>query len=155
MFMRNNRGFGLLEIVISVAVISVSLFSLAAVSRIAFRAVNESSLDVRANFLMEEGIEALRTIRDRAWSEIGGLQIGQTYQLVFSEGAWRATTTPQLIDGIFERTFVLDNVLRDANSNITSSGTLDIGTRRVTLKRKIVGGQSVEAVTYLTNLFQE
>ena len=36
---KNNKGFGLLEVVVATAIISISLYALTAVSQIAFRVI--------------------------------------------------------------------------------------------------------------------
>ena len=148
-----KSGFGLLEIIISVALVSVSLFSLAAVGRLAFRATSESLVNIRAAFLAEEGIEALRSIRDDNWPNISSLIPDQPYHLSFSGGIWKATTPPQLIDGEFTRTFIMQPVYRDAGGNIASSGDPDPEARRVVLDVARGADKKTELVSYLVNLF--
>lgn len=154
-----KNGFGLIEIVISITLISVALFAFATTSRIAFRAVNEASDRQRAGFLAEEGIEALKTIRDDDWTNISLLTLNQSYHLVFLGGVWNATTTVQLIDGLFTRTFTLSEVFRDpANDNIASSGESDSDTRKVKIEidwQTYNATRTTEAITYITNLFQD
>jgi len=150
-----KKGFGLLEAVIAIAVVSASLFSLAAVSQLSFRASSESARDIKAGFLAEEGFEALKTIRDSGWANIGALNQGQDYYLVFSGGSWQATSAPQLVDGIFARKFVLSPVYRDASDNISPSGALDSDSLRVTLDLSWGQGKNKEFITYIVNLFQD
>lgn len=152
MKLADHNGFGLLEIIISVALISISLFSLAAVGRLSFRAVSESSNGIKADYLAEEGGEVLRIMRDDNWDNIASLALGQPYHLVFSDGAWLATTSPQLIDGLFSRTFILEQVFRDAQDNISLSGDSDPSSRKIILEVSW-GTKSKEVITYITNLF--
>ena len=153
-----TSGFGLMEIIISITLISVSLFAFATVSRIAFRAVLESSDRQRGGFLLEEGFEAIKTIRDDGWTNISSLTLDMSYHLVFSGGTWSATTSSQLIDGIFTRTFMLGEVFRNASDNIASSGTSDPGTRRMEIEvtwEERGDERTMSAVSYITNIFLE
>ncbi len=149
-----KKGFGLLEAVISIAVVSISLFSLAAVGQISFKASSEAARDIKAGYLAEEGFEALKTIRDNGWPGISSFSQEQDYFLFFSGGSWQATTSPQTIDGVFSRKFVLSPVYRDASDNIVSSGVLDPDSRRAVLTVSWGQGKSRVFITYLTNLFQ-
>lgn len=145
-----------MEIVIAVALITISLFALAAVAQLSLRASRESLRDVKAAFLAEEGIEALRTMRDENWSNISFLTQDQFYHLIFSAGAWQATTDPQLIGGLFSRTFKLSPVYRDASHNIAPSGDLDTGARKIVLEVSWNNGAKKVALTsYITNLFED
>ena len=155
---RHTRGFGLIEIIISITLISVSLFAFATVSRIAFRAVLESSDRQRGGFLLEEGFESIKTMRDDGWANISSLTLDMSYHLIFSEGTWSATISSQLIDGIFTRTFILREVFRDTSDNIASSGTSDPDTRRMEIEvtwEERGDERTMSAVSYITNIFLE
>lgn len=154
----HTRGFGLMEIIISITLISVSLFAFATVSRIAFRAVLESSDRQRGGFLLEEGFESIKTMRDDGWANISSLTLDMPYHLIFSEGTWSATISSQLIDGIFTRTFILREVFRDTSDNIASSGTSDPDARRMEIKvtwEERGDERTMSAVSYITNIFLE
>lgn len=152
----SGRGFGLAEIVIGAAIVSLALFGIIASVQIALRVSEESLSRTRASFLLEEGVEAARVLRDAGWSaNIAGLVPGTRYYPAFSGGLWRATTTNIYIGG-FERYFVLDNVYRNGSDDIAASGTLDANTRKVSVFVSWVTrtGTTTESVsTYLTNLF--
>jgi hypothetical protein len=84
--------------------------------------------------LLEEGAEAVKSIRDANWSTISGLTIGTTYYLSYntSSNAWSLTTTPSTVDS-FTRTVVFSSVNRDSNDDIAAAGTLDARTKEVTI----------------------
>lgn len=147
-----SRGFGLLEIIISASLISISLFSLAAVSRLSFKAVSEGLNGIKAGYLAEETVEALRMTRDDSWNNLAALSLGQPYHLLFSGDVWLATTSPQLIDGLFSRTFILESVFRDAQDNISLTGENDPSSRKI-IARVSWGAKSKEVITYITNIF--
>lgn len=147
-----------MEIAIAVGIISLSIFSLASVSNLSLKLTEENVRNTQAAFLMEEGIEAVKILRDASWSaNISPLVAGNSYYLDFSGHNWRATSTNVYIGGIFERKFSLQNVNRDSSDRIVSSGgTLDPDTKKLVVSvswrsRLSTTTQSISA--YLTNLF--
>jgi len=153
-----NKGFGLLEIAIGISIISLSIFSLTAVSNLALKLTEESARNTQASFLLEEGVEALKILRDSSWSiDIMPLASGTVYYLSFADHNWQTTSTNIYIDGIFERSFVLQDVNRDINDDIVSSGgILDSDTKKIIVSvswrsRNSTTTQSVSA--YIVNLF--
>lgn len=152
-----SEGFGLLEVVIGVTIISVSLFSLIIVLQSAMVIINESTKDIQASFLLEEGVESVRVMRDSGWtSNIAGLATSTSYYFDFNGSTWLVTTSNIYIDGLFERSFVIDDVYRDVNDDIAISGTLDANTKKVTVYiawSTKSGTTTKNIATYLTNLF--
>ena len=156
--MRNSKGFAILEIVVSVGLIAASLFALAGTAQLAYRATIEASDRTRAGFLLEEGFEAVKTIRDNSWSGIKNLALDQPQYLEFSGGRWNTTTTPQTTDGIFTRSFIVRAVLRDAAENIAPAGASDPNTRKIEFSvawDERGRNLTMSGVSYLTNLFLE
>ncbi|OHA84333.1 MAG: hypothetical protein A2937_01175 [Candidatus Yonathbacteria bacterium RIFCSPLOWO2_01_FULL_47_33b] len=153
-----HRGFGILEMVIASAILSVSLLGISSFYQDALRVSRTTTSFVQANYLLEEGVEAVKLMRDKSWSgSIAGLTPGASYRLAYTSGSWATTTTMTLIDGVFDRTFVLENVNRDGNDDITTSGgTLDAGTKKLTVS-VAWGGQSgtttKSITTYIANIF--
>lgn len=104
----------------------------------------------------EEGIEALRAMRNESWSaNIQPLANGVDYYLAVSGSSWSATgANPGLLFGRYERKLRFSQVFRDGNDNISSSGTLDPNTRRVALTvgwRERGATTTIILDTYLTN----
>ena len=160
MIRKNQKsGFSILEIVIATAIISISLFSLMAVSRISLEIVQQSANRVKAGFLLEEGVEAIKILRDSGWSaNIAPLSAGAVYYLDFNNNTWQATTTNIYIDGILERSFRIEDVYRDSNDDIASFGFLDSGTKKVSVSvswKEKTGTTTKSISTYITNLFNK
>lgn len=157
-----KSGFGLIEIIIASAVITMVMVGVFSASQLSLRLVRNSAVEGSANFLLEEGIEAVRTIRDAGWSaNIAPLISGTTYYPVFNPGVWTLTAiNPGLIDSVFERTAILDDVYRrnsdDDIVDISSPDpkTLDAGTKRITVRVTWAGGKQIEIMAYLTNFLQ-
>ena len=151
-----GAGFGLLEIVLAITVISGSLFAIAGASRLAFIVSSENLLKSQAGFLLEEGAEALKTIRDRSWNDFSSIPNNTLYYLVFSGGAWQATNIdPGPVAGVFTRTVTVSNVLRDAGDNIAGSGVPDPDTRKIVVKvswQERSLGVSQEAISYISRI---
>lgn len=152
-----KKGFGLIEIIVAAAIISVSFLSLMSVANISYRVLQKSSHNLRVGFLLEEGVEAVKIMRDSGWDNISFLNNGADYYLYFNGSTWIATTSLIYTDDIFERKFVLSEVLRDANDDISSSGVVDPDTKKVTISVfwEEKGNISVQSFsTYISNLFE-
>ena len=115
----------------------------------------------KAVFLAEEGMEAVRFIRDGGWtSNINALTPGTTYYLEFDGLIWKSTITPEVVDGVFSRSFVLDDAYRlTAGSDLVpstsgSSKAIDPETIQVTVEVSWGENSVIEMTTYLTNLFE-
>lgn len=134
---KSTQGFGLIEIIIGAAIVMVTIMGMTRSSGYGLQATKRISDQQRAGFLISEGVEALRLIRDDSFANLSGLSTGTTYYLYYNNtiNKWKATTTPQVVDTIFYRYFTVANVNRDSNDDITSSGgTLDTGTRKIHLE---------------------
>lgn len=133
--LKRNRAVSLVEVVIAsgiIATLSVAIFS--AYTLMSRYAIQNTPF-VQASMLAEEGIEAVKVMRDFGWTDnIGNLTAGANYRLLWADSRFSATTTSNFIDGKFDRYFTLENVYRDGSFNIVSSGgTLDTGSKKVTV----------------------
>jgi len=152
----NKKGFGAIEIIIAAAIISITLFGLVSAFQNSLRVSRETGNKVQSGFLLEEGLEAARLMRDADWNNLNALATSTSYALLFENGSWVATTTVQYIDNKFERTILVEDVYRDANDDISPSGTFDPDTKKVTVylswsRNNATTTQS--AATYLSNIF--
>lgn len=161
----HNRGFSLVEILVAVAVLLASFVSVLTAFQVAARHGRGTMEHVQATALAEEGIETMTTLRDAGWNNLSFLTIGTSYDLVFNGTAWATMQTPQMIDGFFRRTVVLDDVYRrNADKDIVASSSpdakaIDAGTRKVTVRVSWAtttpsGGGERVMETYLMNLFE-
>lgn len=154
----SEKGVGLLEIVIAVAIISATFFSVLQVSVFTLKVMQGRNDKAKALAYAQEGIEAVRNMRDGGWTaNISGLTFGATYYLTTSGAQWALTTTnPGMIGVKFTRTIVIANVSRDINDDIvTSGGTNDPKTKKVTVT--VVWGspvKNVQLVTYIMDILK-
>ena len=154
---KNQLGFGLVEVVIAIAIAGSFIMVLAAVNTIYIKISLSQSSKIQAAFLAEEGLEAMRFAKDESWdTNILPLTNGVEYYLAFTGTSWQATVVPTYV-GIFGRRILLNEVYRDAGDDITTTGgTLDPGTRFITATVSWLeyGATSTKVVsTYITNLF--
>jgi prepilin-type N-terminal cleavage/methylation domain-containing protein len=127
-----KKGFSLVEVLVAVSIISLSVFAIMSSAQKSVKLSSQSLNKAQASYLLEEGAEAVKIVRDNNWSTISGLTIGTTYYPTFTGGTWTLSTTPTTV-GIFTRTVVLATVYRDNFDDIASSGTTDAGTKKVTV----------------------
>jgi len=152
----NARAFGVVEIIIGSALISIALVSLISAFQVSLVASRDVGRKIAAVFLAEEGMEAARIMRDRAWENISGLSTTTTYYLSFTGGTWATTTLSTTTFNTYYRTIHVSDVYRDGSDDIAVSGTLDPSAKKVTvdvswLKRGAT--TSVSLSSYFTNIF--
>lgn len=129
---KSQKGFFLVEVVVAASVITVVLMLLIGSIQNSVEVSQRSLERTQAGYLLEEGAEAIKALRDSAWTNVADLTAGTQYYLTWSGSAWTTTTTPQMINQ-FTRSFVVAPVSRDSDADIVSSGgTVDTGTRLVT-----------------------
>jgi len=153
---KNKNGFSVVEVLIACMIMSmVTLALMSAATRGIGLSINALK-KVQASNLIEEGAEAVKSIRDNNWTTIENLDLNTNYYLSFNSNIWSLTETTDLIDGVFTRQVIFSPVYRDSNDDIAETGTLDSGIKRV---RVIVSwpnsGQitSKEITFYLANIF--
>jgi type II secretory pathway pseudopilin PulG len=106
----------------------------------------------QALYLAEEGQELLRFVRDNDWTNISSLSLGTDYYLEIKSADITTTTTPETI-GKYSRSFTLENVERNGDDDIVSSGTEDNDSKYVTVT--VEWGSPTQSVTLesiLTNI---
>lgn len=108
--------------------------------------------NIQTAYLLEEGVEATRLLRDKGWStNIAPLSTTTTYYFAFTGGTWATTTTPQYVDGRFLRSMAIRDVQRNASTDdITSSGTYDPYTKLVTVTVSYRGREATTTRTLST-----
>ncbi len=135
--MKNDTGMALMEIVVGLAIISISLISLLSNYRTHLKAVSANIQAIKANYLAEETFEVVRFLRDSSWTKnIANLTDNIDYYIYWDGTVWTSTTTPQSIDD-FSRYFKLSSVNGDDN---VKKVDVTVGTKTLS--------------TYITNLFE-
>ncbi len=154
---RASRGFGLIEMIIGSAILSIALLSVSNFFRSTNRASTLTQAAVQGDYLLEEGIETVKLFRDAGYaSGLGKLSTTTNYYFSWNGTSWATTTVDTLIDGKFERKLAVTDVKRDVNSDTASSGTYDPDTKLVTVSvswRDYMGTTTRSIQTYVTNIF--
>lgn len=149
-------GFSLLEIVIAASVLTVVMLGAIGTLTLAIKMSLSNTAKVQAVFLEEEGIEAVRILRDNGWTTNIASQVSPFY-LVFDGTTWQATTANVYVDGMFERRVTIESIYRDAQQKIVwSGGTLDSNAKKVTVAVSWLSGNATTTKsisTILTNIF--
>ena len=129
---KNSRGFMMVEVLVVASIITVSVLAAMAVAQKSVYVSRQALHNLEAGFLLEEGVEAVRILRDNSWDNISALSPATDYYPLFSGGSWTLSITPQTI-GIFTRKINVASVNRDDSSGaISPAGTDDPGTKLIT-----------------------
>ena len=151
-----KNGFGLVEIIIACAMATAALVGFSQVGILALRLLNREKVNLEATLLAQEGLEAVRSVRDESWTAVASLTDTQNpslrYYPVVQNGKWVLTTTsPGLINDTYDRFVQFEKVSRDASDRIVASGgTDDVGTRKVTAHASSIAGDVVLTL-FVTN----
>ncbi len=131
-----SRGVSLVEVLIGASIITIALVVIVNIYASLVSISIRNTPRIQATLLAEEGIEAVKIMRDGDWtSNIGTLSNSTNYHLYWNGTSWISTTTSFLIDDVFDRNFTISDVYRDSNFNITNTGggTFDAGSKKVTV----------------------
>ena len=121
------------EVLVAISIITVSILSAMAVAQKSIYVSRQALHATQASFLLEEGAEVTRLLRDNGWSNITGLVSGKNYYPAFIAGTWVLSPDENLV-GNFTRTVMIENVSRDNTTNdISTTGINDVGTKLVTV----------------------
>lgn len=157
--MNKSRGVTLVEIVVGVSIFGVLVVSVVGIYAYYAQTIRSNTHELSATFLLEEGAEIMRYMRDNNWAaSLGNATLSTTYYLSSGGGDWELTTTEQQFTNfLYERTVVLSAVYRDGNDDIAVSGTLDTDTKKVDITVAWDAGTGTTSKMlslYLTNLFE-
>src|ERR1035437_2362130 len=127
-----KSGFMTIEAMVAISIIVIAVLAAMAVTQKSIYVSRQSLHVSQASFLLEEGAETVRILRDNSWSNISGLTVGTNYYSTFS-GSWTLSTTPGVV-GIFTRKINIATIYRNATTgDIANTGTSDAGTKLVTI----------------------
>ncbi|MCX6755747.1 MAG: type II secretion system protein [Candidatus Nomurabacteria bacterium] len=156
-YIKYIQGFSLIEVLIATSVLGVLAVILMSSTNKGIILSNQALDEVQASFLLEEGSEAVKSLRDTNWTNISGVTDNTNYYLAFNNttNVWSLSATPSKVDS-FTRVIVFSPVYRDSNDDIASSGTLDAGTKKVTVTTSWTSnGNTISKSVpfYISNIF--
>lgn len=119
---KKERGVAAVEVVIGVSIAALVLIFATNALVLFLNAGRTASEKVKAIYLVEDGLELLRFVRDDSWNSISSLSVNATHYLQVTPSTVTVTSAPQLIDG-YTRSFRISNVYRNASDDIVASTT--------------------------------
>src|SRR3989344_2545449 len=151
-----NLGFLMVEVLVVVAIITGAVLVAMGVAQKSIYVYRQALHTQQAAFLLEEGAEGVRIIRDNGWDNISSLTFVSDYYLVFDGGTWILSTTSNTA-GIFTRKVNVSAVNRDnVTGDISGEGTEDAGSRLITITVSwLEGGTTVTKTLplYIMDIF--
>ena len=151
-YMNKCRGITVVEALVGISILGFVLVFVSMTQTVFFAASGKVLNTTKAMYLAEEGQELIRYVRDEDWDEIAALTVGTDYYFDVTSGDIATTTSPEVIDTIFTRKFVLNNLNRDANDDfVESGGSSDTGGRVVTVTVSW-GTESTSLTALVTNI---
>ena len=152
---KSQKGISVIEVIVALSIIFVSFFSFLALAQYSLKFQDQSESKLEAINIAAETIEATRSVRNEDWNNFSSLSLDVPYYPVISSNKWTLSSTdPGSINGVYDRWVIIEKVYRDANDNISSSGTEDNQTKKITAfvewndRGKI---KQIDLITYLTN----
>lgn len=169
--LKSKKGFSLIEVIIACSIISFVIFGFVSISTKSIQISNKTLKQAQAVLLLEEGVEAVKSIRDDGWSNISSLSNNTNYFLffdtslnkwvLFEDNSSHSGYIPNYpIDSIFTRTVVFSQTERDSSTDdISKTGDvyLDENTRtvRVSVSFEEQGDQIEKNLDfYISNIFE-
>jgi len=154
MIVFNHKGQSLLEVIVALAIFALIGAALATMSIGGLATLTEGAAQTEANAYAQEGLEAVRAIRDRAWNEL--IYTTSSVSVLNSQWIFDGEDTSSTF-GNYNRVLSFEPVCRDGSDNITTcpSTYTDIETKKVTSevfwypRANVLN--SVKEVSYLTN----
>lgn len=154
---KSQKGQSLLEVIVAMAIFSLIAMVMVSMITGSFLGLTQGGKYTEAEFLAQEGIEAVRSLKDSDWDSIRGYT---ATGIEVSGDSWtiKGEGTNDII-GDFVRTIYFNNVYRNDNYEIVSADTLgallDIRTKEI--KSEITWNPRdtiinvVRQISYLTN----
>ena len=154
----NQKGFGLIEIIIA-ATIGVIVFLAAALYLDFSLKISAENINrAEALYFAKSSLEQARSVRDEDWTNISTLNRGDEYHFKaddFSPPKWVSVLESKTV-GRYTIQFVLSDVYRDVTSDdiVSVPGALDTETLKITSSVSYPtrnGTKQIELYEYLTN----
>lgn len=124
-----KKGISLIEVLVGTSLVLIVFLSLISAYNLFLKMSLKNTAKIQSAYLLEEGLEAIRSIRDESWDDnIAILNSGTDYGLSFNGSKWLTVSNPVYVAS-FYRYFEMNDVYRDANDDISLTGTLDNETK--------------------------
>lgn len=118
-----TSGISLIEVMLAVSIVAAMVVAIGFSITTYVDARARLLDDTKALYLAEEGYEVLRAIRSNDWNDLDALTLDDYNYLDVSTTTADIGTSLEVIDGEFYRSFILREVYRDSDDDVTSSTT--------------------------------
>lgn len=119
----SELGVTLVEVMMAISIVAAMVVAVGLSVTTYVTARSELLVNLKTVYLAEEGHELLRALRDEDWNNLDSLTIGNQYYFDISTTTISTSVTQEVIDFDYYRSFVLAEVYRDGDDDITSSTT--------------------------------
>src|SRR5690349_13169200 len=126
--MKTTEGYSIIEIILAIAIFVIISSSAVVAILGALTTIRLTQEQGQATYLANEGMEAIKSIRDQQWAS---LIPGNTYGLSKTSGVWSFSGTSDT-NGKYTRSLAVSAVNRSGGAIVTSGGTVDFDTKKVT-----------------------
>ncbi len=147
-----KKGFSIIEVLLAITIFAIFSAGIFYLSLDTIQRNIKVNLNTEAILYAQEGLEAVRNIRDKNYLLLTNGDKG----LFLNAGSWEFVIAPEDIDGFYSRTITIDDVYRDENGNIDEEGLyLDSDTKKITSEvswlQKGIIPKSISLTSYLSN----
>ncbi|MFH1089111.1 MAG: prepilin-type N-terminal cleavage/methylation domain-containing protein [Candidatus Uhrbacteria bacterium] len=116
-FSGNKKGQSLIEVVIAMAIFAVIAGAFMSISLGSFTGLVQGGEKTEAQALAEEGMEAIRSVRDGAWNEL----VYSPVQVLVIAGTWEiSSSASELINNKYTRIITVSDVCRDGTDIVAT-----------------------------------
>ena len=133
----SRSGITLVEVLIGLSIITTTLVAIGLAVNSYVDARTALLRSTKTAYLAEEGYEILRALRDDDWNTIDALSVDTVHYLTVSTTTIGVTNSPEIIDSIYRRSFIVRSVYRNGSDDIidpsTTTGMMaeDDGSRKI------------------------
>ena len=132
-----GQGQTLIEILIGITVGAIIIGGTAGALVVTFKASLENKSFQNVSYLNQELMDNVTSFSEANWRNVYDLNKSPNqYYINIVSGGFAAVTGPEniVIEGVsYDRSFTVDNVNRDANGDISDTGTDDPSTQKITV----------------------
>lgn len=124
---KNRKGISLIEVLLAMTIFALFSTAVFILSLDTIQRDSKNELDNLALQYAQEGIEAVRNMRDRDYLSLNNGDFG----LSFAGDTWSFIAAPETVDSDYFRTITVEDVYRDELGNIADSGTFDPDVKKI------------------------
>ncbi len=147
---KRGNGFSLVELVVALGIFAIVSSGVIFVVINSYRTYYGSGDRQVVVQFAQEGLEAVKSIRDNSWQGIVAVADDNDHGVIKVNGLWQFSGTNNTL-GALTRTIVISNVSRDASGNIDAGVTYDPNTKKVIVTVSGSGISNYVLVSFITN----